>query len=815
MSIHSTGLSSAEVERKQAQFGLNTLPEKPPPKSLFIFLEQLKNPLIYVLLFAGVVTAIIGELPDTVIIFCAVSVNTLLGFFQEQKAAYALHALKHFVTQSITVIRDNNRQVIDASQLVPEDIVILKQGDKIPADGELISANRLYIDEAIITGESVAVEKRTGGMVFMGTTITSGQAVMRIAQIGAATQIGKIALEIQAKEEESPFQLQLRVFSKQLVVVVIILLTVVFSFGLLHSFSAFEIFTTSVALAVSSIPEGLIVSLTVVLTIGMQRILRRRGLVRKLAAAETLGGVTVICVDKTGTLTEGKMKVDAFIGDKQALAQQVVVANDLDDPMVVVAYEWGQAMGQEVPPLKRIDSIPFSSEERFFISLHQYSAEKNRVFVNGAPDVLLPWTTLAAQEKTQILHKIDDLTKEGKRIIGFARKDVGVQHQHLTHKDAKSDLTWVGLLVFSDPIRSGVKDVLEKTAKAGIRTVLITGDYAPTAVFVLKELGIHVHEREVMTGDQIAYLSSQDFIEKIENITLFARTTPDQKLLIVEALKKKGEVVAMMGDGVNDAPALHRADIGVAVADATDVAKESADLILLDSNFSVIAAAVEEGRVLFENIRKIILYLLSDAFAEIVVVLGSIFFNLPLPITAVQILWINLISDGFPQLALTIDPQRSDIMNEKPRSPSEKLINKWMIALIGIVSITAGLLAFAVFVFMFYLTQDVLLARSMTFITLGMNSLAYVFSVRSLMVPFWKNHLFENKWLIGAVSAGFGIQVIPFISPQTRTFFGLSELQLWHWILAIVLSILLFFLVEVFKFVYFIRHHKNIRKISD
>lgn len=797
------GLSNEEAINRQQQYGLNILPEKPPPSHFSLIVQQLKNPLIYVLLLAGLVTLVIGHLPDTMIIFLAVVVNTVLGFIQERKASNALHALKHYVANSVVVIRDGKRVSVETSQIVPGDIVVLSQGVNIPADGKLIHANRLYLDESILTGESMSVKKVPKDPVFMGTTVASGQAVMLVENTGANTKMGAVALQIQEAEEDTPLQRQLKGFSKQLVMVVGVLTIFVFIIGVLYRFSVMDMFVTSVALAVSSIPEGLIISMTVVLAIGMQKILMHRGLVRKLAAAETLGGVTVICVDKTGTLTQGKMKVVDTVGSKKSLAEQVLLANDLDDPIVIAAFEWGRTViGDFVSEHQRLDSIPFSSKERFFCSLHKWSDDGNRLYVNGAPDQLLQWTTLSEKEKKEVTSVIDSLTKQGKRLIGFARKDVLSDKQDLDTSDAKGGLTWVGMLAFSDPVRVGVKDALEQAMGAGIRTVVITGDYAKTSEFILSELGISLSRKEIITGDELKALSVEELARKVKTIRLFARTTPDQKLAIVEALKKRGEIVAMMGDGVNDAPALHEADIGIAVGEATDVAKESADLVLLDSNFSTIVGAIEEGRAMFENIRKIILYLMCDAFAEIVVILGGIVLGLPLPITAMQILWVNLISDGFPNLALTIDPKKVDIMKEKPRLPGERLVNKWMSTLIGFVSLIAGLITLASFVVVYKMSNDLAVARSMAFIMLGLNSLAYVFSVRALMTPFWKNHLFENHWLVVAVLAGFGLQVLPFATSPLRQFFGLSNLNLAYWSVAIGLSIFMFFVVEIFKYVY-------------
>lgn len=794
------GLSNAEVTQRQKQYGLNILPEKAPPGKFYLFLAQLKSPLVYVLLASSLVTFALGEIANAFIILLAVIINTVLGFIQEYKTSNALAALKKFISDETTVIRDGNRVLIDSSQIVPGDIIVLSQGDKIPADGEILSSNRLHVNESILTGESVAVEKSKDDGLFMGTTVVSGQAAIQIEATGTATKMGKIAEKIQEEKEVTPLQKQLKSFSTQLLYVIGLLVVVVFVVGLIHKFSLVEIFTTSVALAVSSIPEGLLVSLTVVLAVGMQKILKRKGLVRKLAAAETLGGVTVICVDKTGTLTEGHMEVVDFIGNEKELAVQSLLANDLDDPIVISAYEWGKKiMGDPAPGLPRIDSIPFSSEDRFSLCLNKWNAEKNIIFVNGAPEILLRWTTLSDKEKEEIVLSIDNFTKQGKRVIGFARKEVPIEKVTLDASDAMSDLSWAGLLVFSDPVRMGVKEALEQARIAGIKIMVITGDYANTSEFVLSELEVAVSKDEIMTGDRLAVLSAEELSHWVKNIRLFARTTPDQKLLIVGALKNNGEIVAMIGDGVNDAPALHKSDIGVVVGEASDVAKESADLVLLDSNFSTIIAAVEEGRVMFENIRKIILYLLCDAFGEIIVVLGGIMLGVPLPLTAVQILWINLVSDGFPNLALTVDPKRKDIMYEVPRPAKELLVNTKMVILISFVSLLVGLIALGSFVYIYNSTGDVVLARSFTFITIGLNSLIYVFAVREPKKPFWNNHMFNNKYLVAAVIGGLALQFLPFSTAASRHFFGLSELGIKHWMLALNFSLIMFFVIEVFK----------------
>jgi Ca2+-transporting ATPase len=535
----------------------------------------------------------------------------------------------------------------------------------------------------------------------------------------------------------------------------------------------------------------------------MQKILKEKGLVRKLAAAETLGGVSVICCDKTGTLTLGKMEVSNHSGDETEIATQALLANDLDDPIVIAAYKWAaEIVPDPTQKHRRIDSIPFSSQERFFMSLNEWDKDHNMIFVNGAPEIILEWTSLPEEKKRYVRSTIKDFTKQGKRVLGFARKKTSKDKEVLDISDAKENLEWVGLLAFSDPVRIGLSEALNKTRKAGIRTIVITGDYADTSKYVLSQLGVEVKDDECILGNELDHISDEELSEKIDHVKLFARTKPDQKLRIVQALKNKGQVVAMIGDGVNDAPALHRADIGIVVNEASDVSKESADLVLLDSSFETIVSAIEEGRVMFENIRKVILYLLCDAFGEIVIVLGGILLGLPLPLTAVQILWINLVSDGFPNLSLTIDPKRDNIMNEMPRSPEEHIVVDWMIHLITFVSVLAGLIAFGLYFYTLRTTGDEVLARSFAFVTMGINSLIYVFSVRAPKTPFWKSHMLENKWLIVAVLAGFLLQYLPFSTPFLRDFFRIKTLDPIHWVVSILFSVLMFVIIEIFKHAY-------------
>ncbi len=796
------GLTFEQVEQRIKEHGLNALPEKAPPSSFSLFLSQLKSPLVYVLLAAFVVTLLLHEYTDSTVIALAVFINTILGYIQEKRAGKALRALKEMIHPEAKVIRNGELQTIDVTHLVPGDLVVLNKGDKVPADGKLSYVNRLYLTEAILTGESASVAKNRDDKVFMGTVVSAGQAKFIVEKTGVETEMGKIAQSLDVIDGDTPLRIQISKFSKQLSILTLSLTVLIFTVGLLLGFSAREIFTTSVALAVSAIPEGLLVGLTVILAIGMQRILAQKGLVRNLVSAETLGGVTVICVDKTGTLTQGRMQVTDVIGDESTLVFQTFIANDLDDPIVIAAYEWAAGKKNiDESQYERLDSLPFESDNKFFASLNRYDDSSNILFVNGAPEVLLEKTKLDEGERNLLLGQIENLTTQGKRVLGFAKKMVGKDKVKLSLDDVAGDLEWEGMIAFSDPVRTDVKDSLEKTKQAGIRLVVITGDYPKTAISILNQIGIEVSEGDVILGTLLENMNEDELAGRLyanDNVKVFARTKPEQKLKIVQVLKNKHEVVAMMGDGVNDAPALTAADIGIVVGEATDVAKESADLVLLDSSFKTIVLAIEEGRGIFDNLRKMILYLMSDAFEEIVLVLTTIILRLPLPITAAQILWVNLVSDGFPNLALTVDPKAPGIMQKPPRPTAEELVAPWMKVLILIVSLSGGFFAYALYHHSFLTTGSLELARSIAFATVGVNSLVYVFSIKALKDPFWKARAFDNIWLLISVVGGAALQLMPFVIRPLGVLLRIVPIGK-YWFLVMGASVLMFIIIELCK----------------
>ena len=817
------GLSTTQVKEGLKKFGENKLKGKKQVSWLKILLWQFRSPLIYILVIAAGITLALGDVIDAGVISAAVVLNTILGFYQEMKAERSLEALSKMLTPKAKVIREGKRQLIEASQVVPGDICILELGERVPADGEVIKSDSLSISEAILTGESKAVNKEKGSKVFMGTTISSGIGRMVVKSTGQETEVGKIADKlIETVEEKTPLQKQIGSFSKKLAIMVGIISLVILGVGLLMGDSFVEIFATAVAVAVSAIPEGLAVSLTVILAIGMQRIFKRKALVRKLVAAETLGSVTVICADKTGTLTEGEMRVVKAVmgGDGQEcttgegselIIRSAVLCNDMRDPLEIGMMDWAKSRleeikkpGKSVEKMKemypRLDEIPFHPKHKYIATLHKREGVvRNLLLVSGAPEVLIKRSNLTEKQKKAWLDRFYEEGKKGYRLVGFAYKEV--KKKRMTDHDI-NDLRCVGYLTFEDPVRKGVKEALRDARNAGIKVKVITGDYKATAEAVLNQLeldGGALKPEQMMEGQELEDLSDEELKKKIDEVILFARTNPEQKLRIVTALQEKEEVVAMTGDGVNDAPAIKKADIGIVVEGASAVAKETADMILMDSNFATIVAAVEEGRGIFVNLRKIILYLLSDAFAEVIVVLGSMLFRMPLPITAAQILWINLVDDGLPDFALTLEPKPADLMSKKPTGHKRELMDLEVKLLIGLISTVAGVLALVVFYIYYKQTGNLALARTVTFTLLGVDSLLYVFSCKSLKKPLWKEDIFNNKWLLGAVGLGMAFQLMAIYLPGLQVVLKTVSLGVNDWLVILAGSGLVIGMIEGVK----------------
>ena len=752
------GLTSAEANKRFFAYGPNVIPEKQGFSAFSIFIHQFTSPLIFVLLGAVVITVILGDLVDAAVIGGAVVINTILGFIQEYKAETTLAALKKILTPQAKVIRDGETMTIPAAELVPGDVVILSAGDHVPADGRVVEAVSFFINEAMITGESLPVEKRRDVDIFMGTVVAAGRGKMEVVATAGQTMIGKMAISLsQTKKESTPLQHEINRLARGLAILVLMLCALLFLLGLYYGKELMSMLTTTVAIAVSAIPEGLVVSLTVILAIGMQRVMKRKALVRRMVAAETLGSVSTICVDKTGTITQGVMSVvNTDFTDKIQAIRAAVLANNLEDPLEIALWDWARAQDHIDPQklvdgIKRMSEVPFDSVKKYMsVTTHE------GVWVKGAPEAVLGMSTLTEAQRKEWMKKVAHWGSEGLRVIGLAR-----------------DTTFLGVIGIADPVREGVAQAVAHVRKAGVAVTMVTGDYRATAEAILGSIGIAITnpEREIMEGSELAAISEGDLALRIREIRLFCRVSPNQKYKIVSALQAVGEVVAMTGDGVNDALALKKSDIGIVVAGASDVARETADIVLLDSNFKTIVGAIEEGRAIFDNIRKVTLYLLSNAFVEMGIIAGAIIMGWPLPLAAIQILWINLVNDGLPSIALTVDPPQGDLMRRAPRQKNMPIVDRKMNLIILVVCAMTTILSLGLFAWGRG-AYSLSFAQTMVFTLVAIVSLLYVFSFRDFV---------QNRWLLGGVTVGFIMQLFAVYHPWGNLAFGTVPLPLAAW----------------------------------
>lgn len=826
------GLTEKEVISRQVEFGKNILSEEKPFSQLKIFLEQFQSPLVYILIIAGIVTLILKEFTDSIVIFGAVILNTIVGFFQENKASNALKEIKKVVKYSATVIREKNRKVIDSLDLVSGDVFILNPGDKVPADGRIIETYNLKINEMALTGEWLPASKKLeilpktksladrDNMVYMGTIVEAGIAKAVVTEIGVGTEIGKVAELIkETKEEKTPLQKKLSYFSKIIGGVIGIIAIFIFIEGMITGNTFLEMFTTSIAVAVAAIPEGLPVALTVILALGMQRILKRKGLVRKLLAAETLGSISIIATDKTCTLTEGKMKVaeiftlDEKKNDKDLVWKIAVLCNEafIENPQepkskwkfegrptekaLLMAASQKGFMKEELEKMEeKVDELPFDPTRKYGITLYKISENKFCLYLLGAPEELLKLSKIEPVELKKINQKLESLTKKGYRVIGAAYKEI-----HKMESEVK-DLTFAGLIALHDPLRKDVKAAIKTCIKAGIKPIIVTGDHKFTAITIAQELGFKVKEKNIITGEALKLLSDEEFSKKIKDIRVYARVEPKDKLRIISAWQEKGKVIAMTGDGINDAPALKQADIGVALGSGTEVAKETSDLILLNDSFSIIVAAIEEGRAILDNIRKVITYLLSDSFTEVILIGTSLFLGWPLPIIAVQILWVNLIEDGPLGLCLAFEPKEKDIMKQKPQSHDAPLLTKEMKALIFIIGLVTDFLLLGFFFWLIkYSGYEIFHIRSLIFAGLTIDSIFFIFSCKSLRRNIWQINPFSNKFLIFAwIFSVIMLLAAIYFSPL-QTLLKTVPLSFFDWQLILGLGLLNIILIEATK----------------
>jgi P-type Ca2+ transporter type 2C len=869
------GLSQAEAQRRLAQFGPNELSERKKISPWLIFLEQFKNFLIIILLIAVALSAVMGEVADAIVIFAIVLFAAGLSFMQEYRAERAMEALKRMAAPTASVLRDNMEIEISATDLVPGDIILLRTGDKIPADARLIEAVNLKTDEASLTGESTPVEKEGKALaieasiadmtniVFTGTAAVYGRGLAVVTATGMATEFGKIATMLQDVEKErTPLQVNLDQLGKWIAIGSLVLCFILAGIGVLRGHGILEMLIWGVSLAVAAVPEALPAVVTISLALGVQSMVKRHALIRKLPAVETLGCTTYICSDKTGTLTEDKMTIRRIfvdgkhidvtgvgyepkgefqVGGKVLNPQgnaalqkmlhigslcndtNLVSVNDIwsikGDPtegaLVVTAAKAGLWQEELQIQFPRISEIPFSSETKRMTTTHKINEDKI-AYTKGAPEVILSScnriyrsgeeTALSSEDTKTIVAVAHEMAGDALRVLGLAYKQLN--NAAGTSDDIEKDMIFVGLVGMIDPPREEVKEAVKTCDRAGIKSVMITGDHKLTAVAISQELGI-LKQGLASTGAEIDNFNDEQFEALVEKIEVYARVSPAHKLRVIEALTKKGHVVAMTGDGVNDAPALKKADIGVAMGIAgTDVTKEAADMVLTDDNFASIVAAVEEGRGIFNNIKKYLIYLLSCNLGEIllmaVVILFGPIFGLPagtIPLIAIQLLYVNLATDGLPAIALSIDPPDLDIMSQKPRPRKQTIFTAPVMRYLAGAGIWTALVTLVVFLWAMDSGKDILEAQGVCFLTLILIEFFNAFNCRSLEYSLFKIGPFGNKWLIWAILGTVAMTIPIFYVPFLAKTFGVHALTSLDWIVSIFSASTIFIGVEIYKLI--------------
>lgn len=804
-------LTKKEVKKRQFEFGKNSLPEEKTVPAFRLFILQFVNPLVYILCFAGLISLFLKKYLDIVLIFSVVLINALMGFFQENKTQKTLAALKRLVKPYAKVIRDNKRQEIDASELVPGDVVFLAAGDRVPADGKILESVSFFANEAILTGESEAVGKEKDDEVFMGTIVSSGRAVFRVEKIGMQTQIGKIATTL--KETEQPattLQVRLKKLTKTIIYISIFLAVAVFIFGFLTGRDFFQMAELSAILLVAIIPEALLIVITLILVLAMRDSLKRKALIRKILAVETLGSVTTICTDKTGTLTEGKMKIsETHFSDLKNGLMSMCLCNDLSDTVEIALWDYlreKKAFDQEkvFDRHQRVFEIPFGSEHKFMFTVNSVSRGSDEYIasIKGAPEVIIKMSDLSSSEKKKLIQKIDQWAEKGLKVLALAHQKINKKQLSNLKKGKRMKIKWDGMVGLWDPPRKDVKEALMSAKEAGLKIKVVTGDYYRTAVRIMKFLGIKITSREILEGKELDKLSDKELRKIMPEIILFARTTPEQKLRIVRILQDLGEIVAMTGDGVNDAPALKKSNIGIVVGDASEVAKETADLILLNNNFKTIVSAVEGGRLVFENIKKIILFILSNSFSEVTAIMGALILGWPFPLTVVQILWLHIICDGPEDFILGFEPKERETMLDGPKKMDEPIFGGLSMFITMAVSLISGLISLSFFWYFGIYQGNIVLGQTMAFMSLAFSSVTYIFSCRTLRKPFWKyENFWSNKWLFGVVGVSLFLASIITYFPPTQKLLNLVPLSLFHWSLLIAKGILLISIIEIAKVV--------------
>ncbi|WP_415348665.1 calcium-transporting P-type ATPase, PMR1-type, partial [Clostridium perfringens] len=837
------GLSSTEALRRLEKYGKNKLETK-KKKTLFKqFLSQLKDVMIYILIIAAIISAFLGEISDALIILLVIIINAVIGVIQESKAEKALDALKELSTPKALVKRDGSLKEILSEDIVPGDIVIIDAGRYIPGDLRLIDTANLKIEESAFTGESVPSEKDASflpdkeipigdqnNMAFMSTLATYGRGVGVVVGTGMNTEIGKIAKMIEQEEnDETPLQKKLSELGKILGFLAVGICILIFIISFFQGRDLLEMFLTSISLAVAAIPEGLPAIVAIVLALGVQRMVKKNAIIRKLPAVETLGSVSIICSDKTGTLTQNKMTVttvytnDSYIkesefnlndNESKLLVDCMVLCNDATyseksqtgDPTEIALLESPFKLNILKEKLekefKRIDEIPFDSDRKLMTTVNLVDDKKARVFTKGALDSILSICNkisingklldFSKEYKAKVLENSNIMSDKALRVLAFAYKDIS--KENIVLDSLEKDLVFIGMVGMIDPPRLEVKDSIKLCKSAGITPVMITGDHKNTAFAIANELGIAEDISQAITGHEIDKFKEEEFNEKIINYRVFARVSPEHKVKIVKAFKSHGNIVSMTGDGVNDAPSLKAADIGVAMGiTGTDVSKGASDMILTDDNFSTIVSAVEEGRKIYLNIKKSIVFLLSCNLGEILTLFTAILLNWNSPLQPIHILWVNLITDSFPALALGVDKTKEDVMNNPPRNPKESIFiksDKIQLIINGV--LIGGITLFAFKLGERLYADSLIHAQTMAFVVLSVSQLFLSLSLRSNTKSAFSLGIFSNKYLVYSILLGIFLQVIIISISFIANIFKVTPLLLYDWIVVILVSLIPF-----------------------
>ena len=781
------GLSSSEAEKRQKEYGLNEIAEKPPTPLYILFLSQFVDILIGLLIVAAVAAYAIGDVIDAGVIILAVMLNVIMGFIQEYRSQKAIESLKSFITKHAIVKREGQIREIDAKTLTVGDIVVLEEGSKVPADLVLIESKSLSCDESQLTGESKAVAKEIDDKLYMDSNILSGNGLGVVENIGMATEIGKIADIVQEDDEETPLAKRVGKLGKTLSAIAIVVCIAIFIMEFLKGIPLVETFMTAVSLAVAAIPEGLPAVLTLTLALGMSEMAKSNAIVRKLLSVETLGSCTIICSDKTGTLTENKMTVvESFYTneDKTHLIGKLCNNAVLDNDKIIGDQTDGAILKhckEYDASLERIDEIPLDSNRKMMTTIHILDGENNIVLSKGAPEIILDKCKyidrngsieiIDAETKEMILEKIGEMSGHALRTIGFAYKINDTE-------SPEEDLTFTGLLGLIDPPKKDVKKSVNECINAGIGIIMITGDHEKTACAIAKDIGI-LTDGKVMTGKELDRLSDEEYLKIAPEIQVYARVKPTQKMKIVETLKKLDNIVAMTGDGVNDAPALKKASIGVAMGDGTDVAKEASDMILQNNDFTTIVKAIEGGRKIYDNIKRFVKYQVSTNVGAILTIVGTSLLNLPLPFNPAQLLWLNIVMDGPPAQMLGIEGAERDIM-ERPPEKGDILTKNTMlqILILGIVMAIG-----TICVFTYEISTGVSTTKAMTvaFTLFVVYQLLNAFNGRA-------NSEKSSKFLYLGIIISFLLQLLILYIPQLQTIFRTTSIDMIDWIIILIVS---------------------------